>query len=199
MKFKKGDRVEYIGNDPVDPISYGDKGNVIGYDGIANIYDVEWDKGNPRMHDNFCRGRRFHCWSVREKEIRKVKEENKMEDLKSMLKTGMIVVLRNGDEYIVLKDFYDLDDVIACKNGWSFMSDYDNDICMKNKLSHLDIVEIKKPISGGASIRFWLANGDDSLFKTIWKREEPKEMTVSEIEKELGYKIKVVADKEEKK
>jgi hypothetical protein len=28
----------------------------------------------------------------------------------------------------------------------------------------------------------------------IWKREEPKELTVAQIEKELGYKVKIVGE-----
>lgn len=31
-----------------------------------------------------------------------------------------------------------------------------------------------------------------SFLKSVWKREETKEMTIAEIEKELGYKVKVV-------
>ena len=35
---------------------------------------------------------------------------------------------------------------------------------------------------------------DRLQYKTIWQREEIKEMTVKEIEKELGYKIKIVGE-----
>lgn len=78
MKFKKGDRVEYIGNDPFDPLSYGDKGTVIGCLADKKSYGVDWDKENLIMHDFSGTGRNHHCWNVKENEIIKVKEERKM-------------------------------------------------------------------------------------------------------------------------
>ena len=35
---------------------------------------------------------------------------------------------------------------------------------------------------------------DRLQYKTIWQREEVKEMTAAEIEAKLGYKIKIVGE-----
>lgn len=92
MKFNVGDIVEYIGNDPFDPLSYGDKGRVIAF-GEYKICYVEWDKRNSIMHDGDGNGRNHHCWIVRKCEIRKVKEENKMK-----FKVGDKVRIRQWDD-----------------------------------------------------------------------------------------------------
>lgn len=170
MKFKVGDRVEYIGNDPLDPLSYGDKGTVIAL-GERGIHDVEWDKGNSRMHGNCGDGRNYHCWSVIECEIRKVKEEKKMtsnEVINVLMKKLDVEVdeLFDIEEENYSPYYFDKDGMLVDRTG-----DDSCEECLA-KLIYGVVGITKIPV---------------------------KEMTVSEIEKELGYKIKVVEDKEETK
>lgn len=120
-----------------------------------------------------------------------------MEDLKSMLKTGMKVILRDGSRFIVILNYCkDGKDYLYSEKCYSELRFYDDDLKCKG-FSELDIIEIQSPTLKCSLVQDCIKN--KNCFKTIWKREETKEMTVSEIEKALGYKIKVIADKEEKK
>jgi len=97
---------------------------------------------------------------------------------KSDLKERYIVKTRNGNEYIVNnKDIADriINGKIAC--GCIGLNYYTDNLIENLGNKELDIVEVYKP-----------------KYETIWTRQEDtvKEMTVAEIEKQLGYSIKVV-------
>lgn len=120
------------------------------------------------------------------------------------VKNGMLVKLRNGKIAVVMRDMYNGDDRLIT------LEDDDSDsvqLCYYNNSdmtlhmygdndSDWDIMEVCEPV-------FYpnLSNYDEAFCglnnnNVIWKREQPKELTVGQIEKILGYKIKVVADKE---
>ena len=104
---------------------------------------------------------------------------------KADLKDGMVVEAKDGRRRLVIgKKFMG-------QSTWTEFNNYTDDL--KNRInSDFDIEKVYK--SSG--------NKFDTVFKDhfltlIWEREEAyKEMTVAEIEEKLGYKIKVVADKE---
>ena len=113
---------------------------------------------------------------------------------KSDLKTGMKVTLRNGKEYIVLsncKHRFSNDTNIIVRYGrsssfsgseWLKLTSYDEDLHMKNRelLQH-DIVLVEECEHLG----YLFSDTKPAYSKMI------KEMTLEEIEDELGYKIKL--------
>ena len=113
-----------------------------------------------------------------------VEEEEKMENVKQLLKNGDMVITRNGEKYIFMKDYLG-QNVFKDKDGeFCYLSSYDKDLICK--LDGFTVIEIKEPKR--RSTRWF----NEAEYETKWKREEVKEMTVAEIEKELGYKVKVV-------
>lgn len=102
---------------------------------------------------------------------------------KNDLKDGMVVKTREGNYYLVCGDLFIRD------MGFLEINTYNNDLT--NKLSiEEDIVAVYGKI-------YTLCALKNIEYNTVlWKREEAKEMTIAEIEKELGYSIKVVKEKE---
>lgn len=122
---------------------------------------------------------------------------------KSDLKTGMVVELRNGDIYLVMyapdlrKRVF-----ISFDGGFLDYRDYSEDLTFGQPQyirefnpRDFDIVKI---YTLGETLWNILKDKNRLQYKTIWHREETKEMTVAEIEKELGYKIRIVGDKDVK-
>lgn len=134
-----------------------------------------------------------YIWSVLENEeyvVREiVEEEEKMENVKQLLKNGDMVINRQGKKYIFMTDYLGEKIFKSETNAYDRLYNYTKNLCncVDNQL---DIMEIKKP----KRLNTELFN--ESEYETKWKREEVKEMTVADIEKALGYSIKVV--KEEK-
>ena len=92
----------------------------------------------------------------------------------------MICTARNGNKYMYLMG------ELRRLDSWcsGMKEDLKND-----EYESLDIIAVHNPI--GCTINEML-NRDYSTEKPIWKREEPKEMTIAEIEEALGYPIKVI-------
>lgn len=120
------------------------------------------------------------------------------------LKTGMHVILRDGSEYIVLKDTclysnysnYDYDtyekNIIKTLNSRTYTSlnNYNEDFT--SAISNwLDIVEVYT-CNYVTAILESVKNEPDSFTRIF--EERTKKMTLEEIEKELGYKIEIVND-----
>ena len=116
---------------------------------------------------------------------------------KSDLKTGMVVETRNGEKYLVMlnTDYKDME-LINFKGGYLPLYYYNSELIFAEQpFREFDIV---KAYLVENSIRWLLSNKERMEFKLIWERkEEVKEMTVKEIEKELGYTVKIVRDKNE--
>lgn len=116
---------------------------------------------------------------------------------KSELRTGMVVTLRNGDKYMVFRGIqtnYTNEDVLVHPdaNGWIRLGSYNEDMTQKgNQNDSFDIMEVWE---ADYPLYFMSSNKEDHYF-LIWEREEPKEMTMAEIEAALGYKIKIVERK----
>lgn len=113
-----------------------------------------------------------------------VEEEEKMENVKQLLKNGDMVITRNGEKYIFMKDYLGRD-VFKDKDGkFCYLASYDENL--RSTICDFTVIEIKQPKRQRTG---WF---NEAEYETKWKREEVKEMTVAEIEKELGYKVKVV-------
>lgn len=118
---------------------------------------------------------------------------------KKDLKSGMIVKTSSGDEYMVFKDywstFYEGEDVLVNVNGrsWRHLNDYNEDLTYKSSYFDADIIEVYTPCAVVESIVYCVAPKRCTLILR-WKREEPKEHTLAEIEKLLGYPVKIVEE-----
>lgn len=105
------------------------------------------------------------------------------------LKTGMIVTLRNGTSYIVMRDFIDEGDLFVSMDenkviAWCSLNDYTTD--MKDKsVNAFDIMRVYRA-------RFYGISSKEAL---IWERKDDyKEVTMQEIEEKFGCKVKIVGE-----
>lgn len=116
------------------------------------------------------------------------------------LKDGMVVVLRNGEPYIVLKNAFYYGDILAgYKNFWEFwntqisLTRYNADMTFKNKSKSTDPFDIMAIYEAPEDIiHEFFKKG-----KLLWKREEYKIVTMQEIEEKFGCKVKIVEKEEE--
>ena len=106
---------------------------------------------------------------------------------KKELKNFMLVVLRDGEKLIVCDDV-----IIDESHEFLQLSSYDNELLLNNRGNDkFDIMKIYIPKHSSYRLTFDLNYRD-----CIWKRDEAKEMTLSEICKALGYDVKIIKDKE---
>lgn len=164
----------------------GDKVRVV----LPGYVGYEYEICDVKMHDGRCgytlkKDGGFVIGAVWwENELELIKPKN---FTKSDLKDGMVVEYRNGKREVVIgsrtmdtSGFISLsdvnDDLIETANNWpryDIMKVYE----VSNKNGLCKLTDIFKP----------------EHLTLIWEREsEYKEMTVAEIEKKLGYKVKIV-------
>ena len=105
----------------------------------------------------------------------------------SDLKTGHIVTLRDGTKMVVYKDSA-LGKIYMSGKVWSGLDDYHEDL-MHSEYDLLDIIKVERPVH-----ILDLGNMNAKNTEVVYERVKPKEMTLAEIEKELGYKIKLVEE-----
>ena len=121
----------------------------------------------------------------------------------SELKTGMIVTTREGVEYVVFKD-------AVCKNpeycgtvfvnkkcfSWHEIKNFKEDMTYESgwggDYKKYDIVKVEIP---SHPYSYMDLNYEEIKRKVIWEREEIKEVTMAEIEKKFGCKVKIVKEK----
>lgn len=114
---------------------------------------------------------------------------------KSDLKTGMRVRTRGGTLYLVLKDcetsYYGHQELFfACfTDGFMTGDGYNEHLKHSQEIWH-DIMQVYTTTTG----RCDACTLDEDDLCLIWKRKEPKRMTVSEIEKALGYRIEIMRE-----
>lgn len=118
------------------------------------------------------------------------------------LKDGMVVVLRNGEPYIVLKNVFYYGDILAgYKNIWEFyntqisLTRYNADMTFESKSKSTDPFDIMAIYEAPEDIiHEFFKKG-----KLLWRREEYKVVTMQEIEEKFGCKVKIVENEEEHK
>lgn len=111
--------------------------------------------------------------------VRKAEESSKNEMPK--LNPGMLIEL-NGEEELfivgnILDSYFDCAPVSENIDFFGYTSDKDGVMAI------YDSFMLEDDMVGDSKI---------IKYKRIWKRRDPKEMTVSEISKELGYDVKIV-------
>lgn len=176
MKFKVGDKVRVRG-DLVLNHTYGNyffvsimekfKGKIVTIISVCNNrYEIEED--NKRYY-----------WTD------EMLEPNVVNFTKADLKDGMVVEYQNGDRRMVLGD------KLIADFGFAFLSSF-TDTLEGIKYNDMIIDKVYKSTAHTLVNYF-----KDHNLTLIWERpkEEPiKEMTVAEIEKELGYKVKIKSE-----
>ena len=108
---------------------------------------------------------------------------------KDDLKAGMVVKLRKGEFYMALPYEKGLT-LISFDAGWQNLKNYTCDLKDVDGEKEWDVTRVY-----GLPCHQGDAQLDKSCVENrpvLW--EECKEMTLSEIEKELGYKIKILDD-----
>ena len=104
-----------------------------------------------------------------------------------------VVETRNGDKYLIFdseegKFMYQVD------GGFMDLEGYDEDMLKINKHNNYDIMKVFEVETACNSTGF--NREDNGYLALIWEREEPKEMTMAELEEKLGYKVKIVKEHE---
>ena len=105
---------------------------------------------------------------------------------------GMIVETREGILYVVATS-YKGNKFFMGANEWDSLNNYNNNL--KNSYDKLlDIIAIYKPVcalTNGFPISFLVDKTKDWI-EPIWKRDEQKKMTLTEISETLGYDVEVI-------
>ncbi len=116
---------------------------------------------------------------------------------KSELKTGMIVVLANGKEYMVYKDiktsYAKSGDVIVAMDGsanWSNLENYNENMEMENRsMKQFDIVKV---IQAYHPYNFIRHEYEKCSRQVLWERKEKKKYTYAQLMEILGEEFEVV-------
>lgn len=111
---------------------------------------------------------------------------------KKDLRTGHIVTLRSGNKYMVMLQAQtdtSNHDVLVNNKGFIFLNSFTEHLNDKRGKA-FDIMKVEC-VNGFVDLRM---NIPDEQCETVWEREEPKQMTVAEIEAILGYKVEIISD-----
>lgn len=116
----------------------------------------------------------------------------------SDLKTGMHVITRNGDEYVVMRDVVTHADgqtgtsPIIMTNikycAWLNLKEYAEDLTLYD--NEFGIQKVYMPRYYRSLVTSVEIKPED--FVLIWKRPTKKQMTLEEIEEALGYEVEIV-------
>ena len=192
MKFKFGDKVKILWEKTrYCSVNYADKGEIVGV--------FERDFYDEYIVHGFNKISPLYTLTFTEDELILLEEE-KQTMKKSDLKQGALVQTRNGNVYILIgKKFVNL------KNG-GFMplENYSEDLltCYPTIESIYDVVchskyDVMKVFNSSLEHQGYRTYISGCSFEWTWERkeEEPsKELTVGEIEKLLGYKVKIIKE-----
>ena len=176
LKFKIGDKVRVIKTRDDHPC----KKLLIGKTYTINSINPNQSYFMDKLDMHY--GVDKDAWVWFEDELELVEEKP---FTKADLKPGMVVEHRDGERYMVIGNR------VVSEDDCYKISDYNSDLKISNLcLSDSDIVAV---YNVNTYVLYDISDiFSDVCLTTIWRREEAKEMTVSEIEKQLGYKVKIV-------
>lgn len=154
-----------------------------------NVYMLDGDGG--RAKEIIKEGYDYRkCWIYADDELELVEEEE-MENVKSLLKSGDIVVFGSGEKAKVFLDYesnYYGKGILAYIDKDSFMAleSYNEDLFTSTKLERYAINKIYRPKHDNS-----VMSNNLNDYDLIWERKEVKEMTMKEICEALGYDVKI--------
>lgn len=105
-----------------------------------------------------------------------------------------VVLLRNGYGYrvgLVAGVACNIKYLYRSTEYFNIINNYENDLTYKGD-KRLDVMEVYKIKSPRALYGYDFDLNED--VELVWERQETKEMTVAEIEEELGYSVKIVGE-----
>lgn len=114
---------------------------------------------------------------------------------KKDLRTGMVVTYNNGEKRTVFCDVYThtgSTDYVSNGNVWNELCNFNEDLTSRI-LGDMDIVKVEI-LTDRTHICYDPNELSKHKLKTIWEREEVKQMTVAEIEAILGHKVEIISD-----
>jgi hypothetical protein len=103
----------------------------------------------------------------------------------------MLLEFNNGCTATVLLGTKDGD--IYAGETWGRLESIGEDFTLQDSFEG-DVVRIYQPIGNIHYLKTEYLNYNKD-YLILWQREEPKEMTIEEIQKELGYKVKIIEEK----
>ena len=105
---------------------------------------------------------------------------------KADLKTGDVVLRRDGSVEIVNRNL----EMLICKTGgWNNLDDIREDLTYNNLFKSGDIIQVRRP-QKKSDCCFGAFEGEYGTL--VYKREEPEEMTLEQVCRLLGKKIKII-------
>ena len=111
----------------------------------------------------------------------------------SKLKSGMLVVLRNGQTRMVVeskdKGMLLMNELNKCCELAKYDDDFHNTGSLGSDFDIMEIYDLPSTGGHGGVITFNMNTDERDL---LWERNDVKEMTMEEIIAELGYDIKIV-------
>lgn len=114
---------------------------------------------------------------------------------KELLRTGHIVTYRNGSlRRVFLDTGMHEPNVLVGDEVWNSLANYNDELLYNSGSGNADF-DIMKIVTGTSILNLVDTDLDSITTTTIWKRSEPKEMTIAEIEQALGYPVKIVKEK----
>lgn len=114
---------------------------------------------------------------------------------KSNMCAGMVVQLRNGEKRVVVPTENGL--VLAngcgrCVTVYNPLKSYRDDLTfLETNATHLDVVKVWGRVVDNRDLAFTFSATDEGR-DLLWERDEPKRMTLEEVEKTLGYPVEIV-------
>lgn len=103
---------------------------------------------------------------------------------KADLRNRMVLERRDGRRYLVI------DDILMRNIYYSTLSDYDDNLIeIKTKNPQLDIVRVYEEI-----LNYDFLDYTNNL---LWERKAYKEVTMTEIERKFGCKVKIVNERQQ--
>lgn len=110
---------------------------------------------------------------------------------KNDLKPGYVIRNRYGDEYMVLP-VKDGSLAFVRSGSWDPVANYNDNLTNRVGYTGLDVMEVY----GFASTVLMALDPDPVLSgrPLLWKRSEPKKMTMEEICQALGYDVEIVKE-----
>ena len=105
---------------------------------------------------------------------------------KDLIQPGSVVECRSGGKFIYINGLF------MHSDGWASLGngglrDFSDDLIFLNGDKDFDIMQIFESKAKTLNGIF-----EPISLTSVWERREPKEMTLEEVEKELGYPIKIV-------
>lgn len=170
----------------------------------GNRYERSWVENEDRYiccHGGYTEERRLKRRFREGEAIVEWSDYMKKEFTKDDLKTGHVVTLESGCQYVVVrdgdftrcKDNKELTDVLISADNkiLAYLCDFDQGL--KSKIAQVgDVVKVER-LANPFLLR--ISEPSRLIKETLWERHQPKKMTVQEIEAALGHPVKIVKER----